>query len=99
MRKGQTRKKHLDKMWPSGIPAASTGTELSGNMRVNLRNTSSEPLAIKIHDNSYLSWTTTRSVVPAHMTSVLLPLKQSHGWYDFTVKLKGSGTEARFAVP
>ena len=73
------------------------GTELSGDMRVNLRNTSSEPLAIEIHDNSYLSGTTTRSVVPAHMASVLLPLKQSHGWYDFTVKLKGSGTEARFA--
>ena len=64
------------------------GTELSGNIRVNLRSTSSEPLTIEIQDNSYRTGKTTRNIAPEHTASILLPLKQSHGWYDFTVKQK-----------
>ncbi len=67
------------------------------NMRVNVRSTSREPLTIEIHDNSYRTGKTTRTIAPAQTASILLPLKRSHGWYDFTVKLEGSDTEARFA--
>jgi phospholipase C len=70
------------------------GTE--GNIRIHLRNTSRQPLTVEIHDNSYRTGKTTRIVAPERMASILLPLKQSHGWYDFTVK-QGSAAEARYA--
>jgi phospholipase C len=72
------------------------GTGLSGNIRIHLRNTSRQPLTVEIHDNSYSTGKTTRIVAPERMASIVLPLKQSYGWYDFTVK-QGSATEARYA--
>jgi phospholipase C len=71
-------------------------TKLSGNMRINLSNKSRQPLAVEIHDNSYRTGKIIRAVAPEHVASVILPLQQSHGWYDFTVK-QGSATEARYA--
>jgi phospholipase C len=73
------------------------GARLTGNMRVHLRNSGNESLTVAIHDNSYHAGTVDRTVVPARMESVILPLQRSHGWYDFTVKVKGSEAEARFA--
>jgi phospholipase C len=35
--------------------------------------------------------------MPGEETSVVLNLKQSRGWYDFTVKAAGSNEEARYA--
>jgi phospholipase C len=72
------------------------GTGLSGNIRIHLRSTSRQPLNVEVHDNSYRTGEITRIVAPERMPSILLPLKQSHGWYDFTVK-QGSATEARYA--
>jgi phospholipase C len=68
-----------------------------GSMRVNLRAAGRESLTIEINDNSYRTGKTTRTIAPAQTASILLPLKKSHSWYDFTVKLNGSQTEARFA--
>jgi phospholipase C len=72
-------------------------TNLTGNMRVHLRNSGSELLTVAIHDNSYHTDATVKTIAPAGTESVVLPLQRSHGWYDFTVKVKGSETEARFA--
>jgi phospholipase C len=72
-------------------------TNLTGNVRVHLRNTTSELLMIAIHDNSYHTDTIVKTITPTRAESVVLPLQRSHGWYDFTVKVKGSEAEAHFA--
>jgi phospholipase C len=72
-------------------------TALTGNMQVQLHNKSTDPVSITIKDNSYSSEPVTSKISPGQETSVVLNLKQSHGWYDFTVKADGSTEEARFA--
>jgi phospholipase C len=72
-------------------------TNLTGNMRVHLRNSSSELLTVAIHDNSYHTDAIVKTIAAARTESVVLPLQRSHGWYDFTVNVKGSEAEARFA--
>jgi phospholipase C len=72
-------------------------TNLTGNMRVHLRNTTSELLTVAIHDNSYRTDAVVKTIDAARTESVVLPLQRTHGWYDFTVKVKGSEAEARFA--
>ncbi len=62
-----------------------------------MHNKSTEPVSIAIKDNSYKSDTVTRKIKPGQETSVVLDLKRSHGWYDFTVKADGSNQEARYA--
>jgi phospholipase C len=72
-------------------------TNLTGNIRVHLRNDSSERISVVIHDNSYRTDAIVKTITQAHTESVPLLLQQSHGWYDFTVKVEGSEAEARFA--
>lgn len=72
-------------------------SELTGNIRVHLRNTSAEPITVAVVDNSYGADTRSKHLRPGREDSVVLVLKRSHGWYDFTVKPEGSGAEARFA--
>jgi phospholipase C len=72
-------------------------TKLTGNMCVHLRNSSSEAITVAIHDNSYHTDAIVKTIAATHTQSVVLPLQRSHGWYDFTVKAKGSEAEARFA--
>ncbi|MGB6742969.1 MAG: phospholipase domain-containing protein, partial [Terracidiphilus sp.] len=73
------------------------GTELTGNVRVQLHNKSTEAVGISIQDNSYKSDAVTGKIKPGLETSVVMDLKRSHGWYDFTVKADGSDAEARYA--
>jgi phospholipase C len=70
---------------------------LTGNVIVHLLNENSKELAIKITDNSYKTAPIGRTLHPGNETSVVLDLKQNHGWYDFTVTATGSEAEARFA--
>jgi phospholipase C len=72
-------------------------TALTGNVQVLLHNKSAEPVSIAIKDNSYKSDTVTRKITPGQETSVVLPLKRNHGWYDFTVQADGSNQQARYA--
>ncbi len=73
------------------------GARLTGNIVVHLHNGDSKPLVLSVVDNSYKTDTAHKTVSPAHQTSIVLKLRQSHGWYDFTVKSVGSDAEARFA--
>jgi phospholipase C len=70
------------------------GTELTGDVQLQLHNKSAEPVSIAIKDNSYQSGTVTRQIKPGQETSVVLRLKRSHGWYDFTVRAGGLNQEA-----
>lgn len=73
------------------------GAELTGDMCVHLHNTAAEPVTVAISDNSYKTGTQSKNIKPGKEDSALLHLKQSHGWYDFTVKAAGSEARARFA--
>jgi phospholipase C len=73
------------------------GSLLTGNLQVYLRNMSEHPLAVAVKDNAYKAATVTRTIAAGHEESIVLNLKRSFGWYDFTVKAEGSEAEARFA--
>lgn len=72
-------------------------SRLTGNIRVHLQNTGATPVVAVIEDNSYKARPVTRKVLPGTETTAVLDLKRNHGWYDFTVKVTGSRTEARYA--
>jgi phospholipase C len=71
--------------------------QLTGNIVVHLRNTSSERLTAGIAGNAYETFKKRKTLQPGSTESLVLPLGHSHGWYDFTVKIDESGAEARFA--
>jgi phospholipase C len=66
-------------------------------VRIELQNTSPQPVRVAIQDNSYRSETVTKSIGPDQTTSAVLNLKRSYGWYDFTVKVDGADGEIRYA--
>jgi phospholipase C len=73
------------------------GSGLTGNVQVHLLNAGNAPVTATIADNSYNSGTVTKTVSAGQRASVVLDLKRSHGWYDFTVKQSNSEAESRFA--
>ena len=73
------------------------GSLLTGNVLVLLRNPGERPLAVTVRDNSYKTGSVIKIIAAADQSSIVLNLKQSYGWYDFTVKAKGSKAELHFA--
>jgi phospholipase C len=69
----------------------------TGNIVVHLRNASMKELAVMVADNSYKRGTERRMLRPGGTSSLVLKLTESHGWYDFSVKVDGSEGQARFA--
>ncbi|MBB6142608.1 phospholipase C [Silvibacterium bohemicum] len=73
------------------------GGRLTGNAEVHLRNPGTQPAKIAVEDNSYKAASITKTVAGGHDVSIVIPLEQSHGWYDFTIKTEGSSAETRYA--
>jgi phospholipase C len=73
------------------------GSRLSGNVQVLLHNAGAGPITVAVQDNAYRTGTVPRTIAAKGEASVVLNLKPTYGWYDFTVKVEGSKTEARFA--
>ncbi|HZY73552.1 MAG TPA: phospholipase C, phosphocholine-specific [Edaphobacter sp.] len=73
------------------------GSLLTGNVQVRLNNSGKQALKVTVRDNSYKTGIRTGRIAAGRETSILLDLKKSHGWYDFTVQTEGSEAEARFA--
>jgi phospholipase C len=73
------------------------GSKLTGDILVHLRNTSSGKMVVTVADNSYKKNAEQQTLSPGKSSSILLHLDQSHGWYDFSVKVNGSDAEARYA--
>ncbi len=69
---------------------------LTGNAQVLLHNSGADSLNVTVQDNAYKTGTVKKSIAPGHELSVVLNLKGSHGWYDFTVNSTSEAT-ARFA--
>ena len=70
---------------------------LTGNVQVHLRNTAGRSASITITDQAYGTDAVRKQIPSGEAAAVVLPLKSSHGWYDFTVKADGSDAEARYA--
>ncbi|QHN05355.1 phospholipase C, phosphocholine-specific [Granulicella sp. WH15] len=73
------------------------GASLTGNVEVRLRNTDKQSHTITVSDNAYKTERVTKTIAPGRETTVLLDLKKSHEWYDFTVSTEGFETSSRFA--
>lgn len=72
-------------------------SHLTGNVQVLLHNPGAQLLKVAVQDNSYKTGTVTKTIPAGHEMSVVLNLKQSHGWYDFTVTADGAKAAARYA--
>ena len=70
---------------------------LTGNLVLHLRNPGGDRVTIEIKDNAYRSKPIAQAIEPRQERSIVLDLNKNHGWYDFSVKADGSGSEARFA--
>jgi phospholipase C len=73
------------------------GKRLTGNVLVRARNVSDVPVNIEVQHHGYQRKPMHRSMEGRQEISVVLQLEQSHGWYDYSVKVPDSGAEARFA--
>src|SRR5699024_2137415 len=72
--------------------------KLTGNVALHFTNRSSQPQTVQITDNAYKKGLVTKKIPANSQKSVVLNLKSSHGWYDFTVKIKGNNHfERRYA--
>lgn len=70
---------------------------LTGNMVVTITNHDTKTHTCEIKDNSYRNVTVTRSVPAGETVTVVLNLKRSYNWYDYTVNVKGTEMRESFA--
>ena len=73
------------------------GSRPTGNVQVHLSNPGKDPLTVTIRDNAYNSGPVTKTIAASQQASIVLPLKSSHGWYDFSVLTEASDAESRYA--
>jgi phospholipase C len=73
------------------------GSRLSGNVMLQAKNTFDKSIRVTVTDNGYKSGEQTMTLEPAQAADIALKSSQSHGWYDFTVAVKGSDVTVRYA--
>jgi phospholipase C len=69
----------------------------TGNVQAHVKNVSTQPVSVVVEDNSYKSGAQTKEIGPGQQALVSVPSSKSHGWYDFTVQIKGSSSSTRYA--
>jgi phospholipase C len=62
--------------------------KLTGNVEIKINNKNNTAYHLEIKDNAYKSKSIFKTIPASAETSVILDLKKSSGWYDFTVKAK-----------
>jgi len=68
----------------------------NGNIELVLENLESKEIQLEIKDNAYKSIPTkTITLAPKQKTKVVIDLKGSSSWYDFTLKVVGQSTYSR----
>jgi phospholipase C len=73
------------------------GLSLTGNVQVSLGNVNERPISIHVEDNSYGTGAIARQLDAGQKASIVLDLKRSHGWYDFSVRTENALPVWRFA--
>lgn len=72
--------------------------QLSGNVVVMMKNSSSRSQVVEITDPSYKAAPVTKSIAAGKAASVVIDLSKNHNWYDLLVRIKGNNSfEQRFA--
>jgi phospholipase C len=72
--------------------------KLTGNIELSLNNSGSHQQTVQITDHAYKTNNHLVTVKPSGKSLVMLNLINSHGWYDFSVKISGVQTfEKRYA--
>lgn len=72
--------------------------QFTGNLEIRIKNNSKQKLTIELIDNAYKAKTISKTINAGGVQSVVLNLSSSSGWYDLSVKVKGSsGFEKRYA--
>ena len=86
----------------SGSPHLKIQTEyerkdarLTGNIVVHVQNTGAKAVSVAVEEASYRTGMHRKTLAPNRTWSRRLHLKDSHGWYDFTVRT--DDTEAHYA--
>ncbi|OJV12358.1 MAG: phospholipase C, phosphocholine-specific [Dyadobacter sp. 50-39] len=70
----------------------------TGNVMVTIENLDSTPHTVSIADNSYKTGVKNKAFAVGGKASLVLDLRRSFHWYDFSVKVEGyDGYEERFA--
>ena len=71
----------------------------TGNVVLQVSNTDAHnALQLTIKDNAYKKKDMVRSLAKGEKAAITLPLNDSHGWYDFSILINGTGTfEKRYA--
>ena len=71
---------------------------LTGNGVLHLANNGSQALTIEVADHAYGAHYPAKPLPAGATAALALPLTDSHGWYDFSVRIKGhEGFEKRYA--
>lgn len=60
--------------------------KLTGNIELTLENKGSEEIKLKITDNAYQQAEKQITIAPGRKTKIVVDLKNSSSWYDFTVR-------------
>ncbi len=69
----------------------------TGDLEIVAGNRENSSMVIRISDNAY-GQKTREVTIPAHQTRhILIPLQQSHHWYDFSIDTGKQGTLKRYA--
>lgn len=64
--------------------------KLTGNIELKIINSEKKPVTIEITDNAYKATPVLKKIAPAAEETIVLDLKKNSGWYDFSVRVKGS---------
>ncbi len=69
--------------------------KLTGNIALHFVNQGGRSKTVQITDNAYKQGSIRKKVPANSRKTVVLNLESNHGWYDFTVKVKGNDHFAR----
>ena len=72
--------------------------QLTGNIELKVSNHDKNSVPILVTDNAYKNNPVSKKIPPSTEESIVMDLRKSSGWYDFTVIVKGNSTfSQRFA--
>jgi phospholipase C len=74
------------------------GKKLTSNIQLALHNLGSKQHSVQVIDHAYKTNNHIAAVKPSGTSNLVLNLVNSHGWYDFSIKVSGSASfEKRYA--
>lgn len=63
---------------------------LTGNLLIQLRNTTTTPITVHVRDNAYKTGAKEVQLAASSDQTVVMDLSKQYGWYDFTVSQQGA---------